>query len=85
MPLDPQAQALVDAMAKLNLKPIEDSTPEEARESMRSRTAALGPFEDVAAVTEHRVPVAQVAQTYVKSVEGTMTGQIHDVVGGTGA
>lgn len=58
MPLDPQAQALVDAMAKLNLKPIEDSTPDEARESMRSRTAALGPFADVAAVTEHRVPVA---------------------------
>src|SRR3989449_7003860 len=57
MPLDPQAQSLVDAMAKLNLKPIEDSTPEEARESMRSRTAGLGPFEEVAAVIEHRVPV----------------------------
>ena len=57
MPLDPQAQSLVDAMAKLNLKPIEDSTPEEARESMRSRTATLGPFPDVAAVTDRRVPV----------------------------
>ena len=57
MPLDPQAQTLVDAMAKLNLKPVEDSTPEEARESMRSRTAALGPFAEVAAVSEHRVPV----------------------------
>jgi NAD(P)-dependent dehydrogenase (short-subunit alcohol dehydrogenase family) len=31
------------------------------------------------------VPAAQVAQAYVKLVEGTMTGQIHDVVGGTGA
>jgi NAD(P)-dependent dehydrogenase (short-subunit alcohol dehydrogenase family) len=31
------------------------------------------------------VPAAQVAQAYVKSVEGTMTGQIDDVVGGTGA
>jgi NAD(P)-dependent dehydrogenase (short-subunit alcohol dehydrogenase family) len=31
------------------------------------------------------VPAVQVAQTYVKLVEGTMTGQIHDVVGGTGA
>jgi NAD(P)-dependent dehydrogenase (short-subunit alcohol dehydrogenase family) len=31
------------------------------------------------------VPAAQLAQTYVKLVEGTMTGQIHDVVGGTGA
>jgi acetyl esterase len=57
MPLDPQAQKLADALAALNLKPVEDSTPDEARESMRSRTAALGPFEDVAAVTEHRVPV----------------------------
>jgi acetyl esterase len=58
MPLDPQAQKLADAYAALNLKPVEDSTPDEARESMRSRTAALGPFEDVAAVADHTVPVA---------------------------
>jgi acetyl esterase/lipase len=58
MPLDPQAQRVVDAMAALNLKPVEESTPAEARESIRIRTAALGPFEDVAAVTDHRVPVA---------------------------
>jgi acetyl esterase len=57
MPLDPQAQKVVDAMAALNLKPVEDSTPEEARVSMRARTAALGPFEEVAAVTDHDVPV----------------------------
>jgi acetyl esterase len=58
MPLDPQAQKVVDALVALNLKPFKDSTPAEARESMRSRTAALGPFEEVAAVTDHRVPVA---------------------------
>ena len=57
MPLEPQAQKLVDQLAALNLKPVEESTPEEARESIRSRTAALGPFEEVAAVAEHRVPV----------------------------
>ena len=57
MPLDPQAQKVVDALAALNLKPIKDSTPTEARESMRTRTAALGPFEEVAAVADHRVPV----------------------------
>jgi acetyl esterase len=57
MPLDPQAQKVVDALAALNLKPIKDSTPAEARESMRTRTAALGPFEEVAAVADHRVPV----------------------------
>jgi acetyl esterase len=58
MPLDPQAQKIVDALAALNLKPVEESTPAEARESMKSRTAALGPVEDVAAVRNHRVPVA---------------------------
>jgi acetyl esterase len=58
MPLDPQAQKVADALAALNLKPVEESAPDEARESMRSRTAALGPVEDVAAVADHRVPVA---------------------------
>jgi acetyl esterase len=58
MPLDAQAQKLVDALAALNLKPVEESTPAQARESMRSRTAGLGPFEDVAAMADHRVPVA---------------------------
>lgn len=58
MPLDPQAQRVVEAMAALHLKPVESSTPDEARESIRTRTAALGPFEDVAVVVDHRVPVA---------------------------
>jgi acetyl esterase len=58
MTLDPQAQRVIEAIAALNLKPTEESTPEEARESLRSRTAALGPVEDVAAVADHRVPVA---------------------------
>ena len=58
MPLDPQAQRVIDGMAALNLKPVEESTPAEARESIRTRTAALGPFPDVAAVVDHRVPVS---------------------------
>jgi acetyl esterase len=58
MPLDPQAQRVVEAMAALNLKPVEESTPAEARESIRARTAALGPLDEVAAVADHRVPVA---------------------------
>jgi acetyl esterase len=45
-------------MAALNLKPVEESTPAEAREAIRTRTAALGPFEEVAAVADHRIPVA---------------------------
>lgn len=58
MPLDPQAHRVIEAMAALNLKPVEESTPAEARESIRTRTAALGPFPDVAAVVDHRVPVS---------------------------
>jgi acetyl esterase len=57
MPLGPQEQKVADALAALNLKPVEESTPQEARESMLSRTAALGPVEDVAAVADHKVPV----------------------------
>ena len=57
MPLDPQAQRVIEAVAQLNLKPVESSTPEEARESLRIRTEALGPFDSVAAVADHRVPV----------------------------
>src|SRR5262249_43390474 len=57
MPLDPQAQRVIDAVAQLNLPPLESSTPDEARESLRVRTAALGPVEDVAGVADHRVPV----------------------------
>jgi len=35
MPLDPQAQTVVDTIAALNLKPISQSTPDEAREAIR--------------------------------------------------
>jgi acetyl esterase len=58
MPLDPQAQRVVEAIAALNLKATEKSTPEEAREGLRARTEALGPVEEVAAVAHHRMPVA---------------------------
>ena len=57
MPLDPQAQRVIEAVTQLNLPPLESSTPEEARESLRFRTALLGPVEDVAAVADHQVPV----------------------------
>jgi len=40
MALDPQAQRILDATAALNLPPMEQMTPAEARESMRARTAA---------------------------------------------
>ena len=58
MTLDPQAQRVIEATARLGLPPMEQMTPAEARESMRVRTAALGPVENVAAIAEHKVPVA---------------------------
>ena len=57
MPLDPQAKRIIDATNALGLPPVEQMTPAEARDSMRTRTAALGPAEDVAQVSDHHVPV----------------------------
>jgi acetyl esterase len=57
MPLDPQARRIIDATNAQNLPAIEQMSPDEAREMLRQRTAALGPVEDVATVSEHRVPV----------------------------
>src|SRR4029453_9474481 len=57
MPLDPQAQKVLDATAALGLPPTEQMTPAEARESMRSRPAALGPGGDLAPVGAPGGPV----------------------------
>jgi acetyl esterase len=57
MPLDPQAKRIIDATNALGLPPTEQMTPTQARESMRSRVAALGPSEDVARIADHRIPV----------------------------
>jgi len=57
MALDPQAKRIIDATVALGLPPVEQMTPVEARESMRARTAALGPVEDVARVVDYRVAV----------------------------
>src|SRR5260370_32716659 len=58
MPLDPQMQKIVDATLALGLPPIERMTVEQARESIRQRTPALGPVQEVKVVEEHHVPVA---------------------------
>jgi acetyl esterase len=57
MTLDPQARKIIDATNALGLPPMEQMTPAQARESMRARTAALGPVEEVARVDDHQVPV----------------------------
>jgi acetyl esterase len=85
MPIDPQAQRVLDATAALGLPPIEKMSPAEARESMRSRTAALGPFEEVARVQDHRVPVAGgeiVARAYTPAGKGPFPAYIYFHGGG---
>jgi acetyl esterase len=57
MPLDPQSKQIIDATAALGLPPVEQTTPAQARENMRARTAALGPVEDVRRIDDYRVPV----------------------------
>jgi acetyl esterase len=63
MPLDPQAQKIIDATLALNIPPFEQMTPAQARESIRARIAGLGPAEEVARVEEHRVAVENGAIT----------------------
>ena len=57
MPLDPQARLMIERTQALNLPPVGRTTPAEARESVRQRSAAL-PREDVASVRDHEVPVS---------------------------
>jgi acetyl esterase len=57
MTLDPQARKVIDATLALELPPMEQMTPPQARESMRARIAGLGPAEEVARVEEHGVAV----------------------------
>ena len=56
MPLDPQARALLDRLSALNLPATSQSTPAQVREITRQRSAGL-PREDVASVSDHRLPV----------------------------
>ena len=55
MPLHPQARAMIDRTAALNLPPVSQMTPAQARASVRRRSAAL-PREDVASVRDHPCP-----------------------------
>jgi acetyl esterase len=57
MPLDPQARELIERVKALNLPPAGQATLAQARENARQRSAGL-PREEVAAVRDHRVPVA---------------------------
>lgn len=55
--LHPQVQAVVEAMAKMNLTPPQDLPVAQAREQfMRSRTAFVAPAQAVAAVADRTLP-----------------------------
>src|ERR1051325_7354734 len=56
MPLDPQARAMIDRTLALNLPPVTQMTPRQARDSVRERSALL-PREDVASVRDHTMDV----------------------------
>lgn len=56
MPVDPQAQALLDQMAAFEGPALQDMTPEQARTTFRA-FAALMPVPETGAVADHSVPV----------------------------
>ena len=53
MPLDPQAQAVIDQLATLGLPPVHTVTPAEARRNAQSRPRAAGP--EVAKVEDRMI------------------------------
>jgi acetyl esterase len=56
MPLDPQAQALLDQMATLGLPAFDTLTPEQARRQMEMTRAAAPPGEPVHSVEDRAIP-----------------------------
>ena len=56
MPLDPEAEILVLAAARIATTPLEQLSPQQARDDMLRQTAALGRSEQVAKVEDVRAP-----------------------------
>jgi acetyl esterase len=55
--LHPQTQAMVDAMARMNLVPLDKLSVEQAREQFnRTRASFLGPAQEVGAVIDAAIP-----------------------------
>ena len=54
MPLDPQAQAVIDTVNSLGLPPVWEVTPEQARINAAARPRPVGP--EVAAVEDRSIP-----------------------------
>jgi acetyl esterase len=56
MPLDPQAQALLDQLASIPMPPLESLSPEVVRQGMRAMLAMSGEVEPVARVEDRAIP-----------------------------
>ena len=54
MPLDPQAQTVIEQLAALGLPPTHTVSPEQARINAKARPRAAGP--EVARVENRRIP-----------------------------
>ena len=55
MPVDPQAQAIIDELTALNLPPYSETTPEQARRAVAAASMTLASGEPVAEVVERRI------------------------------
>lgn len=56
MPLDPQAQALLDMLASLNVPPLHEQSVEYARQSFSMLKDMAGPLEEVQKVEDRIIP-----------------------------
>ena len=58
MPLDPQAEALLEQLAALGLPPYRDRTPEEVRAGIRAMSLGTAPPANPAPTADRRIPGA---------------------------
>jgi acetyl esterase len=59
MPLHPQAQAVLDAVAAMGLPPLETLSLEESRQAIESLRPFMVPVEDVASIEDFAIPGPQ--------------------------
>ena len=56
MPLDPQAKAVLDLVASMNMPPLGTVSPEETRENSKARRQPPGEIEPVHRVEDRTIP-----------------------------
>ena len=70
MPLDPQIQALLSALAAMNVPPMSQGTPEAARQALRFMTVEMRS-------PEHVIPVKETVDVTVSSPHGELPARIY--------